>query len=98
MAYHGKRLLLDYSLTPEEDSGFFFNSEQIRGVFSVMAAISIWILSTTPCSAHEGDEHCGNVGTEKFKIQGDSRSYMCSVLQGLRKCSFCKYRVVCSSN
>lgn len=35
MAYHRRRLLLDYSLVPEGDSVFFFNFEQIRlGCFS----------------------------------------------------------------
>lgn len=32
MVFHGRKLLVDYSLTPEEDS-VFFNSEQIRFFF-----------------------------------------------------------------
>lgn len=33
MAYYERRLLLDYSIIPEEDSGFFFISEQIKLAF-----------------------------------------------------------------
>lgn len=60
--------------------------------FSEMTANSIWILGNL---GHEGDEQPGDVGTEKFKMWGGSRSYGCSVRQRLRKYSFCKDRVVC---
>lgn len=45
MAYYERRLLLDYSIISEEDSGFFFISEQIKLAFFLeMAAISVRIL------------------------------------------------------